>query len=270
MRALLVEDDAAARSLVERLLSREGYDVDAVGDASGARARVKTTPYDLAILDFVLPDSDGLLLLREWRREGRDFPVLALTGAESDAITEGFLRAGAHDVIEKRRLTAATLRTALDGLSRPTHFKPPVEIARASPDDDGDAAPTRPGRALVVDDVVAARRVATVLLEREGWIVDEATTAAEGLRAAFAHDHDVILLDQLLPDAEGIGLFQELRRRGIRAPVIALTAHADEHIATEFMEAGAVDLISKERLSAPRLREALARAADARAGDPGR
>lgn len=262
MRALVVEDDAASRLVASRLLDAEGYEVDAVADAAAARARVAANEYALVVLDFVLPDADGLQLLREWRSQGRGFPVLALTGADSDAVTIAFLRAGAHDVIEKTRFDRQTLRAALDGLAFPSAFPHAPEPARAPPEEmPADDVVPPPGRALVVDDVAVARRQAAMLLERDGWRVDEAATAQQGLRLAVQERYDVILLDQLLPDVEGIGLIQELRRRGVDAPVIALTGHGDEALATEFLQAGAVDFIPKHLLDARRLRAALALAA---------
>lgn len=264
MRALVVEDDPASRTMAVRLLKGEGYEVDAVADAGAARAKVTSVAYDLVVLDFVLPDADGLQLLREWRAQKRDFPVLALTGAESDAVTEGFLRAGAHDVIEKSRFDPDTLRRALDGLAHPTPFPPPEPAPVAPPagaDEEDDLPAPAAGRALIVDDVAVARRLVRVLLERDGWHVDEAETATQGLVAAVQEDYDVVVLDQLLPDAEGVGLLEEMRKRGVAAPIIALSGHGDERIATEFMLAGAVDFIPKAALTMPRLRDALARAA---------
>lgn len=171
-------------------------------------------------------------------------------------------------MIEKARLGSQTLRAALDGLAQPTPFPSAVGRARApsaeSPIETplANKPPPPAGRALVVDDTAVARRYAVNLLERDGWGVDEAQTAEGGLRKALQERYDVILIDQFLPDVEGIGLLTELRRRGVRTPVIALTGHGDEKLATEFLLAGAVDFIPKEALNAARLREALA-AADA-------
>lgn len=260
-----MDDDPALRAIVAALLAKEGYAAQQVGTAAAARLAIAGDAFDLVVLDFVLPDADGVQLLREWREGGVRIPVLALTGARSDAVTEGLLRAGAHDVIEKARIDAATLRRAIQGLAEPTPFPDGAPRPRAAPDDEPEPlAWPAPGRALVVDDVALARKHVRYLLEADGWRVDEAETAASGLRRAARGEYDVILLDQLLPDFAGVGLLHELRRRRVVTPVIAMSAHGDEKLATELMSGGAADFIAKGSLTARRLREALLRASHAR------
>ena len=74
MRLLIVEDEARIAELVQGALARAGFAVDTVGLCAEARAALKVTSYDAAIVDLGLPDGDGLSLLRELRANGISLP----------------------------------------------------------------------------------------------------------------------------------------------------------------------------------------------------
>ena len=101
MRVLIVEDEEViARDIGDALLAA-GYVVDFSRDGEEADFRGFTEDYDAVVLDLGLPKVDGLTVLRNWRREGRDFPVLVLTarGSWQDKV-EG-IDAGGDDYLSK-------------------------------------------------------------------------------------------------------------------------------------------------------------------------
>jgi DNA-binding response OmpR family regulator len=102
-RTLVVEDDADIVELVTHYLEREGFAVEAVGDGRTALDRLRTTAYDLLILDVQLPGLDGLALCAEARRDKRtrSVPIVMLTarGDEADRIVG--LEMGADDYVVK-------------------------------------------------------------------------------------------------------------------------------------------------------------------------
>jgi two-component system, OmpR family, copper resistance phosphate regulon response regulator CusR len=101
MRLLLVEDERRLAERLARGLREEGFSVDCVASARGARERALDTEYDLVLLDLGLPDGSGLDLLRGWRREGFIAPVLILTARDLvEERVEG-LNAGADDYLTK-------------------------------------------------------------------------------------------------------------------------------------------------------------------------
>jgi len=61
-RVLVVEDDRDTRTMVEDVLIGGGFDVDTAGDSNAALRKIGATHYDLAIVDLMLPDLDGVLL----------------------------------------------------------------------------------------------------------------------------------------------------------------------------------------------------------------
>lgn len=101
MRVLVVEDDQLVASGIRAGLRLSGIDTDHVLNASLADAAVRTGTFDVILLDLGLPDSDGLSLLKRWRANGMDFPVLVLTARDSIQDKVGGLRAGADDYLVK-------------------------------------------------------------------------------------------------------------------------------------------------------------------------
>ena len=99
MRVLLVEDTVGLGEAVRDQIADDGHAVDWVQTLGFAEASVRTTPYDLILLDLMLPDGHGLGFLRTLRATGKTTPVIILTARDqvSDRI-EG-LNAGADDYL---------------------------------------------------------------------------------------------------------------------------------------------------------------------------
>jgi two-component system, OmpR family, response regulator len=97
---LLVDDDPQLRSLLEHYLGEQGYAVAAVADGQAMRRALAAEPYDLVILDLMLPGEDGLALCRELRSSSQ-ISILMLTarGDELDRIIG--LEMGADDYLPK-------------------------------------------------------------------------------------------------------------------------------------------------------------------------
>lgn len=101
MRILLAEDDGYLADAIVLALSREGYAVDRVASGNEADAAVRTTDYDLVMLDIGLPVMDGLELLKRIRDRGQSMPVLMLTVRDSLQDRILGLDSGANDYMTK-------------------------------------------------------------------------------------------------------------------------------------------------------------------------
>jgi len=75
----VLDDEAEIADLVELFLKNEGYNVYKFYSSSEAIKCINSTPLDLALLDVMLPDTDGFTILRKIREEGFRFPVIMLT-----------------------------------------------------------------------------------------------------------------------------------------------------------------------------------------------
>jgi len=101
VRILIVEDERRLAEHVAKGLREEGFAADLAPTLARARSLMIENPYDLVLLDLMLPDGDGLTLLREWRQEGHSMPVLALTARDLLVDKISGLDAGADDYLTK-------------------------------------------------------------------------------------------------------------------------------------------------------------------------
>ncbi len=126
-------------------------------------------------------------------------------------------------------------------------------------------------RLLLVEDDEAARHHLMTYLDRRGYHVDEADTAAEALRLWDAHRADLILLDLGLPDRDGLDVIRRVRRES-PVPIIVLSARGEDVDKIAGLEAGADDYLVKpfstDELNA-RIRAVLRRIGGQEAGPGG-
>jgi two-component system OmpR family response regulator len=143
MRLLVVEDDPDLNRQLRETLSDAGYAVDAAADGEEARFLGETEPYDAVVLDLGLPVLDGVSVLKAWRAEGRDVPVLVLTARDQWSQKVAAFDAGADDYVTKPFHTEELLARLRALLRRSAgHATPMIEVGDLSVD-------TRAARAYV-------------------------------------------------------------------------------------------------------------------------
>jgi len=101
MRVLVVEDEKKTASFIRKALQAEGHAVDVLNDGSEALTAVANTPFDVVVLDIMVPGRDGLSVVRQMREKQIKTPVILLTArGELSEKVEG-LNAGADDYLTK-------------------------------------------------------------------------------------------------------------------------------------------------------------------------
>lgn len=128
MKALVIEDDRKLSSFLARAFAEEGYTVDSCRTGAEAIAQATASSYDLVVLDWMLPEYDGLTVCRELRRVGSGVPILMLTARGEVTEKVMALDSGADDYMTKpfhldelmARARALTRRTGplRDGMLR--------------------------------------------------------------------------------------------------------------------------------------------------------
>jgi len=98
---------------------------------------------------------------------------------------------------------------------------------------------------LVVDDEASLRELLVIMLQREGYRVDEADNGVTALEKVNHNSYDLIISDIQMPQLTGIELLRELRRREIDVTVLMVTAFSSTEEAVEAMKLGAYDYITK-------------------------
>ena len=120
MRVLIIEDEPELRAQIADTLRQQNYTVDTAGDGVTGLERACTEPYDLLILDIMLPVQDGFAVLREMRAEQVATPVLMLTArVEVEDRVRG-LDLGADDYLLKP-FSMAELLARIRALLRRSH-----------------------------------------------------------------------------------------------------------------------------------------------------
>jgi len=125
VRILVVEDEPGIAFSLETDLQTEGYEVALVGDGAQAIPRALQEPFDLILLDVMLPNKDGFEICRQLRHQGLKTPIILLTAKTQEAEKILGLEGGADDYVTKpfspRELRArirALLRRALPNTSK--------------------------------------------------------------------------------------------------------------------------------------------------------
>jgi two-component system OmpR family response regulator len=101
VRVLVVDDESTLTELLSMALRYEGWDVRGVGDGRAAVALARTFQPDVVVLDIMLPDMDGLTVLRQLRTHSSDVPVLFLTAKDAVEDRIAGLTAGGDDYVTK-------------------------------------------------------------------------------------------------------------------------------------------------------------------------
>ncbi|MDQ3834671.1 MAG: response regulator transcription factor [Actinomycetota bacterium] len=101
-RILLVEDDVAIRSIMERAFEREGMSVKAIADGETALRSFHSSSnsFDVVVLDIMLPGVDGITLCQELRKSS-DVPIVMLTARDGERNVVMGLEVGADDYVSK-------------------------------------------------------------------------------------------------------------------------------------------------------------------------
>jgi two-component system, OmpR family, response regulator len=129
MRVLLVEDDPKIAGFVRKGLEQAGFAMDHADNGEDGLHLALGEPYDVAIIDIMLPKLDGLGLIAELRRRQKDLPVIILSAKRSVADRVKGLQTGSDDYLVKpfafaellARVQALIRRTS--GTAHPTHLE---------------------------------------------------------------------------------------------------------------------------------------------------
>jgi two-component system response regulator MtrA len=127
-RVLLVEDDASIREVASMGLRGASLSVETAADGRDALARFRADPYDLVVLDVMLPELDGLEVCREIRRTSR-VPILMLSARSDTVDVVVGLELGADDYVTKP-FEMAELVARIRALLRRTHDPPAGQVLR--------------------------------------------------------------------------------------------------------------------------------------------
>ena len=205
-RVLVIDDDAFARDLLERFLTREGFYADVAGDIKLGLQLARENKPDVIVLDVKMSDIDGWSVISKLKAEASliDVPVVMLTMTDHRELSHSL---GAADYlpkpIERKRLFDILLR----------HIR-------------GGEAANGQAHVLVVEDDPVNRELLRNLLQREELVVSVANNGREALTIMASNVPDLIFLDLMMPVMDGFQFLTEMHRNPawLHIPVVTLTA----------------------------------------------
>lgn len=220
MRVLVVEDEDKIAQFLKKGLAEKGYSVEAVGDADAALLRLEGTPYDLVILDLLLPGSrDGLELCREIRARGTPSKILMLTARDTVENKIEGLDAGADDYLVKP-FSFRELLARLRALSRRTELPEPAPLVYGDLAYDPEAREVR-RRGDVIRLTAREGALFELLLRRRGRVVSRSEIQARIWEDSFDLSTNIIdvyinALRRKLDSGDRERLIQTVRGVGYR------------------------------------------------------
>jgi len=251
-RVLIVEDDERQRSSVSELLSNGDVEIVGVATATGALKALQNTTFDCMVMDLHLPDLSGYELLEQMAtHENIAFPpVIVYTGGSLSTEEEQRLRRFSKSIIIKDARSPERLLDEVTLFLHQMETQLPPERQRMLKEVRNREAALEGRRILVVEDDVRNVFALTSLLEPKGVKVEIARNGKEALQALESHSSgkiDLILMDLMMPEMDGLTCMREIRKRPEwkKLPIIALTAKAMKDDHAQSVAAGANDYIAK-------------------------
>ncbi len=249
LKILIAEDDPLQAAVLARFFEAEGWYVDVAHDGREAISRIKIGIFDIVLLDYRMPEIDGLAVSRviqalpEQRVHAR---LIALTSSPETLRARMAGTGAVFDAIEGKPVSLPSLLATVQRChaAAPARSRVPVDAedrmvyaalstnqkdillthgAGEATDDPGSA----PGRILLVDDDLSVRMLLQAAFEADGYLVDAAADGIQGLRLIMARTYDVAVIDFQMPELDGLAtakLVYTLLARHDRPRLVALTS----------------------------------------------
>ncbi|MCU0580414.1 MAG: response regulator [Desulfobacterota bacterium] len=253
---LIVDDEPTNVKLVTAQLSPAGYETQGVYSGEEALELIPRWTPDLVLLDIMMPGIDGYEVVRRLKKDDRyrDIPVILITALDglSDKVTG--LEAGADEFLNKP-VNAAELMARVKSLIRLKQTQDQLKQQKALPEVEGfwdrpgggtESPLGLPTVLLVEDDEKDARLIQGYLLG-EPYVVKRITGGEEAISRARQEKIDVVLLDILLPDLDGLKVCQQLKAREEtrNIQVLLMTALQELEVKVKGIDLGADDYLVK-------------------------
>jgi signal transduction histidine kinase/DNA-binding response OmpR family regulator len=223
MRVLLVDDNHTNLEIVQAMVRGWGMLPHAVSDPRDAVALVQQgRVFDVAVLDFNMPHLDGVGLARALRTLQPALPMVLLSSSEGADEAAALFAARLNKPVRRRLL----LQTLLGVLGDDAAAHAAALIQTTPAELDGMRA-THSLRVLVVEDNPVNAIVVRTMLERLGYQSDLAGSGVEAVQALKRQPYDLVFMDMLMPEMDGLEATRQIRRLALDAQpcIVALTAN---------------------------------------------
>ncbi len=205
MRALVVDDEAVIQDFLSRFLSLNGLEVAIAADGPQAIALSEKEDFDIVFLDVRMPKMNGLEVLKTLRKIRPGSRYVMMTGYAVDDLLEDAKKEGAAFALKK-----------------------PFDISRIEAVIKDYSQNKGALNILVVDDEQLILEYFKRLLKGDQYNVTTAKTSSEALVYLKEKDFDLVFLDVVLKDSDGVGLYLKIRQEKPKLDVILITGYPDK------------------------------------------
>jgi CheY-like chemotaxis protein len=231
---LLVDDETINLDVLSRRLGREGYLVSQAESGRKALDLMQVQKFDLVILDVRMPDMDGIEVLKNIKADvkTRSTPVIMLSAHSSDKIIRKCLLLGAADYLSKP-LIMDLARNRIE-ISLPNREQVPPAAGKDL-------------TFLLVDDHPLNIDLLGRMITKLGYRPITASSGAKALELIGKEKIDLVLLDIIMPEMDGLQVLSEIRKTHSagQLPVIMVTAEDDNSTMLNAINEGANDYVTK-------------------------
>jgi diguanylate cyclase (GGDEF)-like protein len=234
---LIVDDSRFIREVLTDTLQLNNYEVDTAASGAECLEKIDKEDIDLAIIDYVMPGMNGLEVLKEMSRKKYPVPVIMLTGRGSEEIAVQAMKLGALDYVIK----AIGHMQSLPDIIRDNLYM----YRSALKDQIEEGIVSVKERILIADDSMTVREKLHGVLSSKNYEVEMASSGVECLSKLAEKKYDLLLLDFIMPEMNGLDVLREINSKKYDVPCIIMTGKGNEEIAVEAMKLGALDYIVK-------------------------
>ncbi|MHC4450771.1 MAG: response regulator, partial [Planctomycetota bacterium] len=251
MRVLIVDDNAHAREVLTTHLRNWSFDVSeaAKGDEAIESLRTAEKPYDLVLMDYLMPGMNGLEATTVIKRDDalKKIPKVILVTALSQEDYEQEPGVDQLDNALSKPINPSLLfNVIMESFGRDAGPASRRRNKQSEPDPEV-MRPVQGARILLVEDNPINQQVATELLEQARFVVEVANNGQEALDRLKVSTYDCVLMDVQMPVMDGLTATGHIRadKRYAGLPVLAMTANATVEDRRRTAEAGMNEHISK-------------------------
>ena len=240
-RIVIVDDADTIRSMLRLILSKEGYKI--VGQYSSGKnltRRIRSLQVDIVCLDYNLPDTNGLELLKDIRKTCPEIAVVMITGDQSDRLKNQAIKAGASGFINKP-FTEEAIRSEIRQvyLAQKLLAAEYKKIANAK-----DKKPR--ATAIIADDSQTMRSLlSAILVQTNIEVIGEASDGEHAVELYETHEPDLICLDIEMPVMDGLDAFKIIHSKYPDVKALIISSSADKDIVIHAIKLGAKGYVIK-------------------------
>ncbi len=234
---LVVDDDALNRTALAASLEEAGHIVHVAQNGLQALEMLYAQPFDLVLLDLLMPEMDGFQVLEHMRKSGilQHIPVIVVSANNEVTSVVQCIEMGATDYVSKP-FDYVQLHTRINAslaIGGKQHLRTREQ--------------TSAGKILVVDDDILDRTLLATSLEEKGYAVEIADSGRQALEMLQRQSFDVVLLDLLMPEMDGFEVLERVKADSAwqHIPVIVVSAAEEMESVIRCIEMGATDHLPK-------------------------